>query len=43
MSDKSEKPERLTFANIWDDYIESTGFHAVNKINFGRKHPLART
>ncbi|CAC5360797.1 unnamed protein product [Mytilus coruscus] len=43
MSDNSDKPEQLTFANIWDDYIESTGFHAVNKIDFGRKHPLART
>jgi hypothetical protein len=43
MTDNNENKETLTFAKIWEDFIDTTGFHAVNKISFGRKHSIHRT
>ncbi|CAC5405538.1 unnamed protein product [Mytilus coruscus] len=43
MSDKTGKQENLTAGKIWEDFIETTGFHAVNKIDFGKKHPPGRS
>ncbi|XP_063427635.1 acid-sensing ion channel 1C-like [Mytilus trossulus] len=43
MSDQTGKQEKLTAGKIWEDFIESTGFHAVNKIDFGKKNPPGRT
>lgn len=43
MDDKNIPEEKLTFAKVWEDFTETTGFHAVNKIIFKSKQKMWRS
>ena len=39
--DKDKEPE-MEFAKLWEDFIQNTGFHGVNKLSSASKNRKLR-